>query len=240
MHYYQFNIGDYASSTQHLDELEDLAYRRMLDLYYQKEQPLPADVQQIARLIRMRTHCECIEIVLQEFFELTPEGYKNKGAEKVLKKTYSKSEAARKSAQARWNKKKGNKTDKKQEVNANAMRTQCEENADGMLPNTQDPIPNTQEYIYTHDLDYEKIDDLAFKETSHFEALDINSLWQAFVGYKKTKANALIDQTRLAADFRTWAQREARKPNSLHLKRGNNTNFKRDVNHIPTDYSEDL
>jgi len=34
MHYYQFNIGDYASHTRHLSDLEDLAYRRLLDAYY--------------------------------------------------------------------------------------------------------------------------------------------------------------------------------------------------------------
>ena len=139
MHYYQFNIGDYTSSTQHLEPMEDLAYRRMLDLYYQKESPLPKDIQQIARLIRMRTHCECIEIVLQEFFELTDEGYRNKGADKVLSKTYAKSEAARKSAKARWSK----KDQQKQEDDANALRTHCEKDANGMLPNTQYPIPNT-------------------------------------------------------------------------------------------------
>jgi uncharacterized protein YdaU (DUF1376 family) len=140
MHYYQFNIGDYASSTQHLEPLEDLAYRRMLDLYYQKELPLPKDIKQIARLIRMRTHCECIESVLQEFFELTEDGYRNHGADKVLGRAYSKSESARLAAKARWDK--NNKG--KQEVNADAMQTHSETNADAMLPITHNPKPKTQ------------------------------------------------------------------------------------------------
>lgn len=140
MHYYSFNIGDYTASTQHLDPMEDLAYRRMLDLYYQKELPLPADVKQIARLIRMRTHCECIEVVLQEFFELTEDGYKNHGADKVLAKAYGKSESARLAAKARWDKK--NKG--KQEVNSDAMQTHSESNADGMPPITHNPLPKTQ------------------------------------------------------------------------------------------------
>lgn len=140
MHYYQFNIGDYASSTQHLEPLEDLAYRRMLDLYYQKELPLPKDIKKIARLIRMRTHCECIESVLQEFFELTEDGYRNHGADKVLGRAYSKSESARLAAKARWDKK--NKV--KQQVNADAMQTHSETNADAMLPITHNPKPKTQ------------------------------------------------------------------------------------------------
>lgn len=140
MHYYQFNIGDYASSTQHLDPIEDIAYRRMLDLYYSKESPLPKDIEQIARLIRMRSHKDSIAIVLDEFFSKEKDGYHNKGADKALERVYKKSEAARKSAEARWNK---NKDLESCERIANASETQCENNADGMLPNTHNPIPNT-------------------------------------------------------------------------------------------------
>ncbi|AUR84265.1 protein of unknown function DUF1376 [Vibrio phage 1.052.A._10N.286.46.C3] len=152
MHYYQFNIGDYASSTQHLEPMEDLAYRRMLDLYYSKELPLPKDVEQVARLIRMRTHCDCIAVVLDEFFTKEKDGWHNKGADKALSKVYKKSEAAKKSAAARWNK---NKDLSECERNANASKTQCEDGANGMLPNTQYPIPNTQkEKKVSTSLDY--------------------------------------------------------------------------------------
>jgi len=41
MHFYDFNIGDYAKKTQHLTNEEDLAYRRALDMYYDTEKPLP-------------------------------------------------------------------------------------------------------------------------------------------------------------------------------------------------------
>ncbi|NDC25981.1 MAG: DUF1376 domain-containing protein, partial [Proteobacteria bacterium] len=34
MHYYPFHVGDYQAHTAHLTNTEDLAYRRMLDLYY--------------------------------------------------------------------------------------------------------------------------------------------------------------------------------------------------------------
>ena len=42
MNYYPFHIGDYASHTRHLTLMEDLAYRRLLDLYYLHERPLNA------------------------------------------------------------------------------------------------------------------------------------------------------------------------------------------------------
>lgn len=143
MHYYQFHIGDYQQDTAHLEPMEDLAYRRMLDLYYKTESPLPLEVEEVARLIRMRTHCECIALVLREFFERTEEGWFNQRVKDELDRTYAKSDAARRSAEARWAKQNRKKGKEKQTVNANAMRTQCETHANGMLPMTHDPIPNT-------------------------------------------------------------------------------------------------
>ena len=73
MFYYQFNIADYASATAHLSNLEDLAYRRLLDLYYDQEKPLPNDTKWIARRIRLSV--ADVENVLLEFFDLTDGGY---------------------------------------------------------------------------------------------------------------------------------------------------------------------
>lgn len=132
MHYYEFNIGDYMRDTAHLDEMEDLAYRRMLDLYYLKESPLPASISDIAKLIRMRTHSESIANVLREYFTLTEHGYINAKANDTLTKIYDKSEKAKRSAEKRW--------ENQRLKNANALQTQSEGNANGMLPNNL--IPN--------------------------------------------------------------------------------------------------
>lgn len=134
MHYYEFNIGDYMRDTAHLDDMEDLAYRRMLDLYYLKESPLPPSIPEIAKLIRMRTHSESIANVLREYFTLTDDGYVNAKANSTLSKIYGKSEKAKKSAEIRW--------EKQRLKNANALQTDSERNANGMLPNnltTQQP-----------------------------------------------------------------------------------------------------
>ena len=122
MHYFQFNIGDYVSSTQHLDETEDLAYRRMLDIYYSKELPLPEDQKDIGRLIRMRTHSESIATVLKEFFTLEKDGYHCQRADIEILAFQAKSDKARKSAEIRWGKIKDLDDNK---ADANAMRRQC-------------------------------------------------------------------------------------------------------------------
>ena len=79
MHYYQFNIGDYIKNTLHLSVMEDIAYRRLLDLYYDSEQPIPTDIPKVSR--RLRMDCDVVQSVLDEFFELTEDGYRNHRAD---------------------------------------------------------------------------------------------------------------------------------------------------------------
>ena len=127
MHYYQFNIGDYQSHTGHLSEIEDLAYRRMLDWIYLHEKPIPKEINEVARNIRMRTHCESITIVLQEFFICTETGWVSDRVQREIAKAGDKSRKASESARARWD--------------ADALRTQSKGNAThNTLPITQDPI----------------------------------------------------------------------------------------------------
>ncbi|MBU6253499.1 MAG: DUF1376 domain-containing protein, partial [Alphaproteobacteria bacterium] len=52
MNFYAFHIGDYSSATMHLSWDEDLAYRRLIDVYYMREAPLPPDRKQVYRLAR--------------------------------------------------------------------------------------------------------------------------------------------------------------------------------------------
>lgn len=123
MHYYQFNIGDYSKSTKHLTPLEDIAYRRMLDLHYDTEKPLPCEIASIARLIVMRENQEEIRQVLNEFWCETEEGWINKRASEDIDAYKEKSEKAKKSAEARWAKQKDS------ENNAKGMRTHSDSNA---------------------------------------------------------------------------------------------------------------
>ena len=100
MHYYQFNIGDYASHTRHLDLLEDLAYRRILDLYYLHERPLNGDAAFVAKQIGMRDEAAIVRDVLNEFFEKTEEGYVNGRADKEIAHYHSKIEQASRAGKA--------------------------------------------------------------------------------------------------------------------------------------------
>lgn len=152
MHYYTFHPKDYMSKTSFLEPMEDLAYRRMLDYQYLHESPLPADIDEIAILISMRTHSDSIAVVLRYFFELTDDGYINDRAEQEIAKYQEKSEKARKSANARWKKKtlKANKDKGSSDVDANALQTDSEGNANHKpLTTNHQPLTNNQEPLAT-------------------------------------------------------------------------------------------
>jgi uncharacterized protein YdaU (DUF1376 family) len=79
MHYYQFNIGDYNKHTMHLSPIEDITYRRLLDMYYDTELPIPNDIPWVSR--RLRIEAGIVKSVLLEFFEPSDDGYKNHRAD---------------------------------------------------------------------------------------------------------------------------------------------------------------
>lgn len=97
-----------------------------------REKCLPADIEAIAKLIRMREHTAVIRDVLNEFFVRTEEGYAHAKCEEVIAAVHSKRTKAQASAAKRWD----------SERNANAMPTQCEGNAPSPSPS---PSPITQE-----------------------------------------------------------------------------------------------
>lgn len=80
MHYYQHNIGDYRRDTAHLSLLEHGVYRQLIDMYYLSETPIPKETQQVFRRLSARTQEEqiAVEIILNEFFLLTDDGWAHK------------------------------------------------------------------------------------------------------------------------------------------------------------------
>jgi uncharacterized protein YdaU (DUF1376 family) len=100
MHYYQFHIGDYRAATAHLSNEEDLAYRRLLDMYYDTEKPIPNDTGWLAR--RVRVSAAVIQNVLDDMFQATPEGYRHARADAEIAKFTDFCEAGKRGAAIRW------------------------------------------------------------------------------------------------------------------------------------------
>jgi uncharacterized protein YdaU (DUF1376 family) len=100
VNFYSFHIGDYASKTRHLSWDEDMAYRRLLDMYYGTEKPLPKDKAVIYRLMMARTpeQKEAVDVVLGEFFEETDAGYRNQRCDEEIAGYAGKRDKARSAA----------------------------------------------------------------------------------------------------------------------------------------------
>ena len=82
MKWYKFAAAEYQIKTIHLSDAEDLAYRRLLDMAYLTEKPIPLDTNLVAR--RVRIDQDIVEQVLSEFFEKTESGYRNRRVEEEV------------------------------------------------------------------------------------------------------------------------------------------------------------
>jgi len=100
MHYFPFHIGDYKSHTHHLNMIEDLAYRRLLDHYYLHEAPIKQ--RDIARQIGMRDNEQEVLSVLDEFFVSTEDGFINPRADKIIASYQEMVAAGKRGAAKRW------------------------------------------------------------------------------------------------------------------------------------------
>jgi len=100
MHYFQFNIGDYRAATAHLSNDEDLAYRRLLDMYYDTEQKIPLDIQWVAR--RIRLDYATVQAVLLDMFEKHEDGWFHARCDEVIKQYKEFAEAGKRGAAKRW------------------------------------------------------------------------------------------------------------------------------------------
>ncbi len=97
MNYYEHHIGDYAEATSHLSLLEDAVYSRLIRKYYATERALPADLKTVQRLVGARSPDElaAVEVILNEFFVLQPDGWHNERCDEEIVKTQTRIEAAR-------------------------------------------------------------------------------------------------------------------------------------------------
>lgn len=93
MHYYQFSIGDYRAATAHLSNEEDLAYRRLLDMYYDTEAKIPTDTQWVARRIRM--DAAVVLSVLNDMFEEHEDGWFHARCHEVIEQYHAMAEKNR-------------------------------------------------------------------------------------------------------------------------------------------------
>lgn len=95
--YFEHHLGDYLKDAGHLSLLEEGVYRRLLDQYYIREQPLPEDMKALYKLVRAATRAErkAVEYVLEQFFKLQDDGYHQGRADREIQRYRERAERAR-------------------------------------------------------------------------------------------------------------------------------------------------
>jgi uncharacterized protein YdaU (DUF1376 family) len=150
LNYYSHHIGDYRRDTAHLTLIEHGVYRQMLDQYYLDERPICANDAKLMRSLCARTadEMQVVKNVLADFFVLTESGYIHKRCDVEIEAFHGKSKSASESAKARWERVRAEKIAKLCEVNANALPTDNEGNANHKpLTINQEPLTNGEEKI---------------------------------------------------------------------------------------------
>jgi uncharacterized protein YdaU (DUF1376 family) len=152
MNYYEHHIGDYAEATAHLTFIEDATYSRLIRKYYAIEKPLPIEIKLVQRLINARSKEEknAVVSVLNEFFTLTDQGWRQERCDHEIARFKDKQLKARRSAEGRWQSFPSYEShseitpNKGCERNATAIRMQCSPDTKHQSPATNPHTPGKQ------------------------------------------------------------------------------------------------
>ena len=158
----------------HLSNEEDLAYRRLLEMYYDTEQPIPDDLQLVSRRIRVTP--EALLFVLQEFFVLVNKGWKNKRCDLVINDYHEMAEKNRR------NGKKGGRPKKPKDEQENPVGSEWDANG---MPVVTQVKANQEPITINHKPKRESATSVACP-------LDVSEqVWQDWLALRKSKKAAV-------------------------------------------------
>ena len=88
MHWYKHYVADYQQDTADLSFTQHAAYRALLDAYYQREGPLPSDLNLLYRITRAHSSAErkAVRLMVERFFTTIDGHVFNSRADKEILK----------------------------------------------------------------------------------------------------------------------------------------------------------
>ena len=138
MYYYKFNIADWHLATSHLSLEEEAIYFRLINYYYDSENPIPEETQSVIRRLRLGSYSETVGIILKEFFTLESDGWHHKRCDDEISQYHEKAEVNQ------INGKKGGRPKKTQSVSKDNPDITLTKNH---KPLTKNQIINTPEGV---------------------------------------------------------------------------------------------
>jgi uncharacterized protein YdaU (DUF1376 family) len=213
MNYYLFHIGDYAAHTKGLTPMEDLAYRRLLDLYYLQECPLTGTPEQITKKIGLSGCSTDVEQVLNDYFEKTEFGWSNKRADDEIERFQAKSAQASRAANASVEARKAKQIkDPERTLNDRSAKSGRSTNQE---PRTKNQEPNISSVSKdTSDgrkrakqipADFQPND--KHKELAQSLGVDLAKELEQFTDHHRAKGSTMLDWN---AALRTWIRNAAK------------------------------
>lgn len=143
MNYYKRHVKDYIAKTAHLSLLEHGVYTRLLDIYYEREQPLTHS--EAVRFCRVSTEAEisALDAVLSDFFVLTDGAYVQARVEDEIRIAAEVADINKENGKkgGRPRKAKRNRTETDSVISAN--RTESETKGNPLIHESTNPL--TQE-----------------------------------------------------------------------------------------------
>ena len=95
MFYYKFSINEWALHTSHLSPDEESVYFRLINHYYDTENPIPLKTDSVIRRLRLVQYENIVDAILQEFFIQMEDGWHHKRCDEEIAKYHAKAETNR-------------------------------------------------------------------------------------------------------------------------------------------------
>ena len=172
MHYYHHHIGDFIKATARLTDAQSMAYLRLIWMYYDRERPLPDDIEALA--FQLGIDEKTVQLILVSYFRLEDGCWHHTRCDAEIKEykqlIHKRSKAGKASAEHR----------------ANTSSTPVEQVPDTQLTDVQ--LTNNQEPVTSNHIEkntprhrVERPDDVT------------ETVWEAFLQLRKGKRAAVSD-----------------------------------------------
>lgn len=148
MHYYKFNVASWAKDTSHLSLKEEGIYLRLINYYYDTEKPIPVKTHLVLRKLRVADESEAVELILEEFFTKTKDGWIHNHCDKLISEYQKMAERNKKNAKLGGRPK--NKDLDKPTGIPSGIQKETKSNPTG-IPNYK-PLTNNQEPVINKEI----------------------------------------------------------------------------------------
>jgi uncharacterized protein YdaU (DUF1376 family) len=198
MYYYKFNIADWHLATSHLSLEEEAIYFKLINYYYDSEQPIPKETQTVIRRLRLGSYSDTVQVILNEFFELSTDGWHHARCDDEIHAYHLKAEKNQKIGKL------GGRPKKNKDLDNNPTETQTVFENNPNITLTKNHKPLTKNHINTP----EGVSDSLFKDFLEVRKAK-KAKWTetALKGLQReaVKANMTLEQVMQMCCERGWA-----------------------------------